>query len=418
MPRKRIWIYAAILLVLTGSILTTQVVWIIQSARLEESFLNQRVNMALCSAMDVLSRDKGICTGAQSCSSAGPGTFELTLNKHEKQKIDSVIAQHLLCYSIGVPFHTTFSPYSIESNDPLPANQALLYPVAKAGMENILVQLDIPSKNDLIRAQINATFVLSIVMLILLIVVFISALRALIKERNIRKQTVDFINTMAHDLKTPISNISFAVSLFNRENPTIKASGNPYLSIIEAETNKLKQRARQILGVSSVDAVLEGEADKAAINIHDLINDSIASFSLQLKEANAKISVRLDATQPNVVGSEVQLSSAMVNIIDNALCYSDSPVVEVRTENKDNVIRIEIGDNGPGIPAEEQELVFKKGYRIRNVKKRCEGFGLGLYLARTLVEKQGGKLSLFSDGSNGSHFTIQLPVMSLKSGRE
>src|SRR5687768_14117058 len=155
-PHKRIWLYAAILFILTGTILVTQVVWIIQSARIEESFLNQRVNMALCSAMDVLSKDKGICTGAQSCSSTGPGTFELTLNRHEKQKIDSVIAQLLLCYSIGVPFHTTVSPYSrIESKDPLPANQALLYPISKAGMENILVQLDIPSKNDLIRAQIN-----------------------------------------------------------------------------------------------------------------------------------------------------------------------------------------------------------------------------------------------------------------------
>jgi two-component system, OmpR family, phosphate regulon sensor histidine kinase PhoR len=412
MPQKRIWINAVILFILAGSILTTQVTWIIKSARIEESFLNQKINMALCSSMDVLSKDKGICSGLESCSSLAPGSFELTLTKQKKQKIDSVISQHLLFYNIQVPFQTIFSPYnSEESNSSLASNQALLYPVAHAGMQNTLVELEIPSKYDLIRAQINGTFILSIVMLILLITIFINTLRGLVKESNIRKETVDVVNTMAHDLKTPISNISFALSLFTRENPALKPSNNQYLSIIEKETNKLKQRARQILGVASIDAVLEDKADRAQININELIHNSVESFSLQCREAKAKISVQLDANQPTIVGSEVQLSSAVTNIIDNAICYSPgSPLVQIRTENKENSVNIEIEDNGPGIPLQEQELIFKKGYRGLGSKTRTEGFGFGLYLAKTLVEKQGGKLSLFSDGSNGSRFTIQLPV--------
>ena len=165
MLRNRIWMYAVVLFLLVGTILTTQVSWLIQSARIEESFLNQRVNMALCNAMDVLSKDKAICSNLKSCVSHGQGTFELTLNKQEKQKIDSVIVQHLLCLNINVPFQTTFSPYTAEGlHNPLPPGQALLYP-AKAGMQNILVDLEIPSKSQLIRAQINSTFILSIVVL-------------------------------------------------------------------------------------------------------------------------------------------------------------------------------------------------------------------------------------------------------------
>lgn len=415
MPRNRVWIYAAILFVLTAAILTTQVVWIFQSAKIEESFLNQRVNMALCSAMDALSKDKGICSNVESCSSRGAGTFELTLNKQNKAKIDSVISQQLLCYNIRVPFHTTVSHYRTNKNDdePLSSNQALLFPTAQAGVQNIMVEIEIPSKNDLIRAQINSTFILSIVLLALLIVVFAQAIRSLAKERNIRRETVEFINTMAHDLKTPISNISFALSLFKKDNPQIKASGEQYISIIEAETIRLKDRARQILGAASVDAVLE-ETRKTHVNIHDLINNSIESFSIKFKQLKANVSLNLSASNATVVGSSVQLSSAVINIIDNALCYSSAePSVLIRTENADSSIKIEIEDNGPGIPAQEQDLVFKKGYRMNSVRKSSEGFGLGLYLAKTLVEKQGGSLSLFSDGIHGSRFTIQLPTAAL-----
>lgn len=412
MPRNRVWIYAVIVFVLVGTILMTQVSWILESARLEESFLSQRVNMALCSAMDVLSKDKALCSTVESCVSHGQGTFEISLNKQEKERIDSVIERHLWFYNIHVPFQTSFSPYTSDGlNNPLASGQALLYP-AKAGMQNILVHIEIPSKSQLIRAQVNGTFILSVVVLVLLIWVFINTIRGLLKERKIRKETVDFINTMAHDLKTPISNISFALSLLTRDQQHNTAAQNQYISIIDVETTKLKERARKILGMASVDAVLEDAIDKTEIDIHELIDHAVESFSLQLQEAKGKICQQLEATRSIVKGSPLQLSSAVMNIIDNAITYSQgSSVIQIRTKNEGNGINIEIEDNGPGIAAQEQELIFKKAYRIRNGKKLPEGFGLGLYLAKTLVEKQGGSLSLSSDGYHGSCFTIQLPLL-------
>jgi signal transduction histidine kinase len=412
MPRNRVGIYAVVLFLLVGTILITQVSWIIQAARIEESFLNQRVSMALCSAMDVLSKDRALCSNVESCVSRGKGTFEISFNAQEKQKIDSVIQHHLWFYNIHVPFQTSFTPYTSDgSNNPLPSDQALLYP-AKAGTRNVLVHIDIPSKSQLIRAQINGTFILSIVVLILLIWLFINTLRGLLKERKIRKETVDFINTMAHDLKTPISNISFAVSLLTRDQQNNNALQNQYISIIDTETFRLKERARKILGVASVDAVLDDESDKTGIDIHELIDRCIECFDLQLQETNGKLLKHLEATRCVVKGSRLQLSSALMNIIDNAIAYSQrSSLIQIRTRNEGNGIRIEIEDNGPGIAMQDQELVFKKAYRVRNGMKLPEGFGLGLYLSRTLVEKHGGKLSLSSDGTNGSCFLIQLPLL-------
>jgi two-component system phosphate regulon sensor histidine kinase PhoR len=411
MTRRRIWLYAASLFILTGTILVTQVSWILQSARIEESFLNQRVSMALCSAMDVLSKDRALCSNVESCVSHGQGNFEISFNAQEKQKIDSVIQHHLWFYNIIVPFQTKLTPYiSDGSKSSLSSAQALLYP-AKAGMQNVLVHIEIPSKSQLIRSQINGMFILSIVVLIVLIWMFINTLRSLYKERKIRSETVDFINTMAHDLKTPISNISFAASLLGRDKQNNSESQNQYISIINDETARLKERARKILGAASVDAVLEDSSDKTEVDIHKIVERCVQSFSLKLQETKGEISWKLQATRSVVTGSQLQLSSAVMNIIDNAITYNHGASdIQISTRNEGNGISIEIRDNGPGISRQEQELVFKKAYRIRDGRKLPEGFGLGLYLAKTLVEKHGGKLSLSSDGCTGSCFRIQLPT--------
>jgi two-component system, OmpR family, phosphate regulon sensor histidine kinase PhoR len=412
MGKNRIWIYAVILFLLVGTILATQVSWIFQSAKIEESFLNQRVSMALCSAMDVLSKDRGLCSNVESCVSHGQGTFQISFNAEEKEKIDSVIQHHLWFYNIHVPFQTTLSPYiGNGSSHPLPSDQALLFP-AKAGMKNVLVHIEIPSTPQLIRAQINGTVILSGIVLIVLIGVFINTLSGLMKERKIRKETVDFINTMAHDLKTPISNIAFATSLLARDSQKNTAFQNQYISIIDDETKKLKERARKILGAASVDAVLEDASDKTEIDIHKLIEQSVDAFSLRLQEMNGEVRKQFQASKSVVKGSKIQLASAIMNIIDNAITYSrSSSCIQIRTKNDLGGISIEIQDNGPGIPTSEQELVFKKAYRTRNSNMLPEGFGLGLYLSKMLVEKHGGKLSLSSDGANGSSFVIQLPIV-------
>jgi signal transduction histidine kinase len=412
LSRKRIWLYAAILFILTATVLATQVSWILQSAKIEESFLSQRVNMALCSAMDVLSKDRALCSNVASCESQGQGTFRISFNSQEKQKIDSVINRHLLFYNINVPFNTTLTPFISQGpKSSLSQDQALLYP-EKEGMQNVLVRIEIPSKSDLIRSQINGFFILSIVVLMLLIWVFGHTLRSLYRERQIRSETVDYINTMAHDLKTPISNISLAAALLARDSQNRNETPNQYISIINDETAKLKERAGRILGAASVDAILEDSSDKNAVDVHDIIDRCIQSFSLKLFETKGEISKKLEATRSIVTGSQLQLSSAVMNIIDNAITYSQGPLnIRITTRNEGNGVSIEIRDNGPGIATTEQALVFKKAYRIRDGRKIPEGFGLGLYLSKTLVERHGGKLSLSSDGLTGSCFRIQLPTL-------
>lgn len=408
--RSKGLIPAVVLFVLVAAILSTQVSWILQAARIEESFLNQRVSMALCSAMDVLSEDQAVCSSLTTCAARGKGLFELLLSKQDKSKIDSVILRHLAHYNIDVQFKTTFSPLDPGAGAvKLPAGQALLFP-ASPGMQNILVKLEIPSKAELIRAQINGTFILSIVVLLLLIGIFFNTLQSLHRERRIRLASVDFINTMAHDLKTPISNITFAATLLSRHTGNISQPEAQYLAIIESEAHRLRERTSKILGIASVDALVDETPDVDIVDVHVLVKKVMESFTIKAANAGATLTEVPDAEHTLVKASERQLSSALGNLVDNALVHAGkSPSVCIRTSSDTNRILVEVSDNGPGIASGEQELVFRKGYRV-NRSFTSEGFGLGLYLARTLVEKQGGKLTLASDGKSGCRFVIELPL--------
>jgi len=383
-----------------------------ESVRLEESYINQKVNTALCSAVGVLSTDKNLCKDTKRCVSHGQGSFEMLFSQQEKQKIDSVIEKHLWYNHIQTSFVTTFSPYNGDSiNRPLAFSQALLYPENR-GEQNVLVQIELPSRAELIKSKTGGSFLLSVLVLILITAIFVSTLRGLVREKKIRKESVDFINSMAHDLKTPLSNISFALALLDRDRSVTLRSQNHFISIITEETARLKDKAKRMLNMSSVESVLETPAEKAEIDIHELIIQIIKTFKIRLKESDNNIVKNFKAGDAKIVGVRNQVSSAISNIIDNALIYGDTPVlVEINTWNESGRLVISIKDNGPGISLHEQELVFKKAYRVTNGNMAAEGHGMGLYLSRKLIEKQGGRLTLESDGYSGSSFVIAMPLM-------
>ena len=404
MSNSRIWIYSVVLFVASAIILATQVSWLIQAADIEERFLNQRVNHALCMALEELSTDKAMCSSIQSCVARSRDSFDLRISRQDHKKIDSVIRKHLIQNQIAAPFSTTLQPVSISQNQAgIQLNQAFLYPVNQLQPQNVLIQLDIPSKNDLIWKQINSTFVLSVVMLLILAVIFVGALRSLLKERSIRLETVDILNTMAHDLKTPISNLSLAVTMLKKNQ---KNTSQPdYLDVIDAEIANLRARSRQILGVGSVDGLIGNHVRIVPTDLHEIIRDCVDQFAIQLREKNGRIDLELNAQLPVIQGDREQLKSVFLNILDNAVTYaSPSPMIVIRSSSRNESIRIEISDNGPGIPANEQELIFSRGYRLQN--SRHEGSGLGLYLAKTVTERYCGMLSVQSDGKSGSTFIL------------
>src|SRR5262249_49878057 len=117
-----------------------------------------------------------------------------------------------------------------------------------------------------------------------------------------------------------------------------------------------------------------------------------------------------------VMGDEEELKTAITNLLDNAIKYSEKPVhveVQVETENSEATpsVAVRIRDQGVGIPRSELKQIFKRFYRIPGaVGRRVKGTGLGLYIVRSVIERHGGKVQVESEGlGRGSTFTVRLP---------
>jgi signal transduction histidine kinase len=153
---------------------------------------------------------------------------------------------------------------------------------------------------------------------------------------------------------------------------------------------------------------------KDRVKLHDLIENAVAHIELIVQDRNGYIKTHLDAPKSSVLANETHFTNVIVNILDNAVKYSeDEPKIDVFTENVGTNIILSITDQGPGMSKSVQKRVFEKFYRehtgdVHNVK----GHGLGLAYVKRIVEDHQGYVSVESEKGKGSTFIIKLPLIS------
>jgi anti-sigma regulatory factor (Ser/Thr protein kinase) len=170
---------------------------------------------------------------------------------------------------------------------------------------------------------------------------------------------------------------------------------------------RLADLANDTLALSRVE---QGELNLAAdpVNVLDIVNETVEAALAQ-----RQIKVTVKAHDPVVRGDPARLRQVFENIVGNAIKYSpDGAAVDVRVTETDRTVRIAVHDLGIGIPSDEMKFLFERFTRASNAKRsKIKGTGLGLYLAKTLVERHGGNIQVQSKLGEGSTFTIVLPRM-------
>jgi signal transduction histidine kinase len=217
----------------------------------------------------------------------------------------------------------------------------------------------------------------------------------------------DFLSSAAHDLKTPLTGLVMQAQLLDR-----KAQHDPHAPVdrvgldrLLEQTLRLKDLVLQLLDVSRLE---RGEllAERENVDIVPLIRGAA-------KRDPASKRVQLKAEVPVIASIDtLRFEQVVSNLIGNALKYSPptSPVF-VRVWSEDGEARLSVQDQGIGIPREDRPLVFDRFYRARNVDaRRFAGMGLGLYIARGIVESHGGRIWVESTPGEGSTFFVALPA--------
>ena len=274
--------------------------------------------------------------------------------------------------------------------------------------------VDFPDRKRYLLSSVLKMVVLSIVFTGIIILAFSSAIYQLIKQRKISQIKTDFINNMTHEFKTPIATINLALDAI--KNPKIIADEDKvkrYLGMIKDENKRMHAQVENVLRISKLEKN-ELNISKERIKLHDLVEDAITHVELIVEDRQGYVKTHLNAAKSSVLANETHFTNVIVNILDNAIKYSDDePKIDVLTENIGNNIILKITDQGNGMSKQVAKRVFEKFYRehtgnVHNVK----GHGLGLAYVKRIIDDHQGHISVESEKGKGSTFIIKLPLIS------
>jgi signal transduction histidine kinase len=181
-----------------------------------------------------------------------------------------------------------------------------------------------------------------------------------------------------------------------------------FLALIADETNRLAALIGDVLDTSRIEA---GTFNYRFVDVDlaRLIDDAVATVAVGQDEVRVRADV--DDALPLIRGDSERLRQVLQNLIDNAVKYSPSgDEVAVRARRENGQVLIEVVDHGPGIPFDQQGVIFEKFGRADVPGGSKPGTGLGLFIARSIAEAHGGSLEVRSRPEGGSTFVLTLPV--------
>jgi signal transduction histidine kinase len=234
--------------------------------------------------------------------------------------------------------------------------------------------------------------------------------RATVEElRRLSALRADFVSLVSHELRSPMAAVVGAArTLQERWRELGPEHRESFLHLIGSETSRLAELIADVLDTSRIEAGTFSytftDVDFAA-----LVEQSVAAASLGQDDVRVRAEVRRPI--PAVRGDRERLRQVLANLIDNAVKYSRAgDEVEVTAAAENGALLVAVSDRGPGIAREHQKLIFEKFGRASVAGKAKPGTGLGLFIARSIVEAHGGSLDVSSAPDQGATFTLSLPL--------
>jgi signal transduction histidine kinase len=233
--------------------------------------------------------------------------------------------------------------------------------------------------------------------------------------RRLSALRADFVSLVSHELRAPMASVVGSTqTLRQRWRELTPDQRESFLALIGSETERLAGLVGDVLDTSRIDAGTFTYRF-ADVDLGALVRDSVAGVSLAQDEVSLVADVHGEL--PSVRGDRDRLQQVLTNLLDNAVKYSPAgEEVTVNAFQQDSRVRIEVSDRGPGVPADQQRVIFEKFGRGHTAGSPGKpGTGLGLFIARSITEAHGGVLEVSSAPNEGATFALSLPVDTVKS---
>jgi two-component system phosphate regulon sensor histidine kinase PhoR len=237
----------------------------------------------------------------------------------------------------------------------------------------------------------------------------IYAFRDLTSERRFEDEKSDFVATISHELRTPMTAVfGAATTLLHRERELDEQQRRQLLEVIEAEARRLSHITEEVLLTSKLDRE-EVRIARDKVDVAEVVPATVEAMASRVSEA---VTIELDIERDlgAASGDRDRVQQVVLNLLDNAVKYGGGSGVSVRVGAENGAICVDVTDRGPGIGLAEQDRIFEKFYRADpQLAQAPAGTGLGLYISRELVTRMGGTLRVTSDPGHGATFAVRLP---------
>lgn len=232
----------------------------------------------------------------------------------------------------------------------------------------------------------------------------------------VRQETIELL---VHDLRTPVAVIDGCLQMLEVSLPSEAIeSVERILTVAERSTERIMSLLEELLGAARQESKLAALA-REPIGLVRVLSEAVESAQATARGAQLVLSLELADRESHeqasaalsTTGDRAQLRRVVDNLVGNALSYTPGggQVVVAATTSGDK-IEVSVTDTGPGVPAEHRETIFERFTRVPGVEGRREGFGLGLYFCRQVIEAHGGRIWVEpGPGGRGSRFVFTLP---------
>lgn len=236
------------------------------------------------------------------------------------------------------------------------------------------------------------------------------AIRSTAKELKLARLKSEFVSTVSHEFRTPLTSIRYLADLLQRGRVREVNRKQQYYETITQESERLSRLIENILDFSKIEAGVK-EYEFAEMNGAEMCRDVVSRFQEQVDPQDFTVENETPEELPQIYADREALSRALFNLLDNAVKYSgDSRRVSVRTWPDESNVFIEVEDKGVGIGKEEQQRVFEKFYRSDTIhESSVKGSGIGLTIVDHIVKAHGGEVLLESELGKGTKVTLRLP---------
>jgi len=236
-------------------------------------------------------------------------------------------------------------------------------------------------------------------------------IRTIIHEVNLINLKSEFIASVSHEFKTPLTSMGGIIERFLDDEVKDPDKAKEYYRILSHDSERLKRLVKNVLDFTKIE---EGKREYklASTDVVELVRREVESLEKENKSDGFKVGIEIDDNIPPVFADEEAMSQALHNILDNAAKFSgQEKKINVQIVRKENSVEIAVRDRGIGIPDYEQKRIFEKFYRGKQASSVSPtGTGLGLTLVKHIMDAHGGNIIVRSKPGEGSCVSLILPI--------